>query len=62
MEWTESKDDKLLAGYRLYRNGQLIDFIAIGTFYFDLSQGNSPKAKYKVVAVDGDGNSSDDKL
>jgi hypothetical protein len=57
--WTESKDDKLLAGYQLYRNGQLIDFIAIGTYYFDMLTGNSPKARYKVVAVDGDGNTSD---
>ncbi len=38
LEWIESKDDKLLAGYKLYRNGQLIDFIAIGTFYFDISR------------------------
>jgi hypothetical protein len=61
VEWTESKDDRLLAGYQLYRNGQLIDFIAIGTFYFDQSPGNSQGARYKVIAVDGDGNTSEKK-
>jgi hypothetical protein len=59
IEWTESEDDRLLAGYQLYRNNQLIDFVAIGTFYFDILPKNSPKAKYKVIAVDGDGNTSD---
>jgi len=34
IEWSESKDDRLIAGYRLYRDAKLIDFIAIGTFYF----------------------------
>jgi hypothetical protein len=58
IEWTESKDDRLLAGYFLYRDDQLIDFIAIGQFYFDISSGNSPKSRYKVIAVDGDGNLS----
>jgi hypothetical protein len=59
IEWSESTDDRLMAGYRLYREGKLIDVIAIGTFYFDFSSGNGTKARYKVVAVDGDGNSSE---
>lgn len=59
IEWSESKDDRLLAGYKLYRDGKLIDFIAIGTFYFDYSEGNGAKAKYKVIAEDGDGNLSE---
>lgn len=59
IKWTESIDDRLLAGYRLYRDGKLIDFIAIGTFYFDYSPDNKIKSRYRVVAVDGDGNCSD---
>jgi hypothetical protein len=58
IEWTESRDNRLLAGYQLYRNDQPVDFIAIGTFYFDQTPGNNVKARYKVVAVDGDGNTS----
>lgn len=58
IKWTESKDDRLLAGYQLYRDGKPLDFVGIGTFYFDYTAGNRPGAKYSVVAVDGDGNSS----
>ena len=56
--WRESTDDRLLAGYEIYRDGMQIDFVAIGTFYFDFSKGNNAKARYKIVAVDGDGNKS----
>jgi hypothetical protein len=59
VEWTECKDNQILAGYQIYRNGQKIDFVAIGTFYFDETPGNNFKARYKIMAVDGDGNISD---
>ena len=58
VKWTESRDDRILAGYQVYRDEGLIDFVAIGTFYFDFSEGNSTKARYDIVAVDGDGNTS----
>jgi hypothetical protein len=61
INWTESKDDRLLAGYEVYRDGHPIDFVGIGTFYFDYTAGNTPKAKYRVVAVDGHGNKSEKK-
>jgi hypothetical protein len=59
IEWKESKDDRMIAGYRVYRNKKLIDFVAIGTFYFDQTPENSLKAHYKIVAVDADGNTSE---
>ena len=59
IEWNESKDNNIIAGYRIYRDKQLIDFTAIGTFYFDQSEVKSSKAHYKIVAIDGDGNTSE---
>jgi len=59
INWTESKDDRLLAGYEVYRDGRFIDFVGIGTFYFDYTAENTPNARYRVVAVDGDGNKSE---
>jgi hypothetical protein len=58
IKWKSSTDDGLIGGYQIYRDNNLIDFVAIGTFYFDQSQGNSEKARYKIVAIDGDGNTS----
>jgi hypothetical protein len=58
LNWEASVDDRIVAGDEIYRDNKLIDFVAIGSFYFDVSEGNNPKAKYKIVAVDGDGNKS----
>ena len=59
IEWKESKDNNIIAGYKIYRDKQMIDFVATGTFYFDQSEGKSSKAHYKIVAIDGDGNTSE---
>lgn len=58
LEWTPSSDDGIVAGYEVWRGSQLLDFVAIGTFYFDCTEGCDPGASYRVVAVDGDGNRS----
>ncbi|MCE5257546.1 MAG: alpha-galactosidase, partial [Chloroflexi bacterium] len=58
LEWSPSTDDSILAGYEVWRNGTQIDFVAIGTFYFDCQAGCSADATYCIVAVDGDGNRS----
>ncbi|MHB9032144.1 MAG: alpha-galactosidase [Anaerolineae bacterium] len=58
LEWSPSTDNGILAGYEIWRNGKQIDFVAIGTFYFDCQDGWAVDASYQVVAVDGDGNRS----
>jgi hypothetical protein len=59
LEWTPSSDSWLVAGYEVWRNGKQIDFVAIGTFYFDFLDGAAADATYRVIAVDGDGNRSE---
>jgi hypothetical protein len=58
LEWTPSLDNSIVAGYEVWRNDEKIDFVAIGTFYFDCQPGFDVKARYEIVAVDGDGNCS----
>lgn len=58
LRWAPSTDNKLLAEYRVWRDGKLLDHVAIGTFYFDFSHEAGLDHRYDVVAVDGDGNLS----
>jgi len=57
VRWEPSQDeDGLVSHYEVLRDGKLVDYVAIGTFYFD--PGASLDERYEVVAVDGDGNRS----
>ena len=48
----------MVAGYEVIRDGRLLDYVGIGTFYFDASSGSGMDRRYEVVAIDGDGNRS----
>jgi hypothetical protein len=48
-----------LSHYTIWRDGELIDRVAKGCFYFDHSAGADPAARYEVRAVDGSGNASE---
>ncbi len=59
LEWEASKDNNWLSYYQIYRNGEMLDEVAKGTYYFDHSGGvENLSASYQVQAVDGDGNGS----
>ena len=58
LTWKAGSDDRWLSHYLIYRNGQLIDKLAKGTFYFDHALGADLAADYGVAAVDGSGNVS----
>ena len=59
MEWEPSTDNNWLSYYQIYRDGEMIDKVAMGTYYFDHSNGvENLSATYEVQAVDGDGNAS----
>lgn len=59
LEWQPSTDNNWLSYYQIYRDGQMIDKVAKGTYYFDDSGGpENLAAKYEVQAVDGDANAS----
>jgi hypothetical protein len=57
--WEASKDNNWLSYYQIYRDGEMLDKVAKGTYYFDHSSGPANlAARYDVQAVDGDGNGS----
>ncbi|MGD0743745.1 MAG: hypothetical protein ABSA45_01185 [Verrucomicrobiota bacterium] len=56
LRWSPSHDDGLIAEYRILKDGEMADRVAIGTFYFD--PGAPLDTRYQIVAVDGDGNRS----
>ena len=56
--WKPGSDDHWLSHYLVYRNGQVIDKVANGTYYFDHSLGADLGALYGITSVDGSGNVS----
>ena len=56
--WKVGSDDRWLSHYLIYRDGQVIDKVAKGTFYFDHSLGADLAAEYALASVDGSGNVS----
>ena len=58
VSWKPGSDDRWLSHHLVYRDGQMIDKVAKGTFYFDHSLGADPAAEYAIAAVDGSGNVS----
>ena len=58
LSWNGSVDDRALAGYRIYRNGVLLDLRSV-TFYTDYAlPSGSSQLSYVVTAVDMAGNES----
>jgi len=56
LRWSPSRDEGMIAEYRVLRDGQPLDRVGIGTFYFDAGAGLNHR--YEILAVDGDGNRS----
>ncbi len=56
LRWNASRDDGIVSHYEIHRGGKLLDYVALGTFYFDPETAGGQN--YSVVAVDGDGNRS----
>jgi hypothetical protein len=56
--WEPATDDHWLSHYQVLRDGELLERVAKGCFYFDHSLGADPAARYEVKAVDGSGNVS----
>jgi hypothetical protein len=56
LRWEPSQDNVLVSHYEVLREGNVIGYAAIGTFYFDPGAGLD--SHYEIVAVDGDGNRS----
>jgi len=53
------QDNNWLSHYVIYRDGEMIDKVAKGAYYFDHSDGpGNLSARYQVQAIDGDGNAS----
>lgn len=58
VRWSPSRDDVLVAGYQVLRDGKTLDSVGIGTFYFDAEKGYGLARHYQIVAVDADRNRS----
>lgn len=59
LNWEAASDDNWLSYYEVWRDGELIDKVSKGTFYFDHSAGAELAAVYSVRTVDGAGNTSE---
>jgi len=59
LTWRPGTDDNWISYYEIVRNGQSIDKVAKGTFYFDHSAGADVHARYELRTVDGGENSSE---
>ena len=56
--WTAGSDNNWLSHYEIFRDGQQIDKVAKGTYWFDHSVAADMAAKYEIRSVDGAGNVS----
>ena len=57
--WKPAKDNNWISYYEILRNGEVIDKVSKGTYYFDHSAGADPASAYEVRTVDGAGNTSE---
>lgn len=58
LTWESSTDNNWVSYYEIFRDGERIDWVAKGRFYFDHSAGADLAANYEVRSVDGAGNVS----
>ena len=58
LRWSPSRDNVLVAGYEILRDGKTLDRAGAGTFYFDTGAEAGLSHRYEVLAIDGDGNRS----
>ena len=57
LTWTEATDDNFISYYAIYKNGELVDKVSSGLFWFD--KNGSINDTYEIRAVDGDENVSE---
>ena len=55
VRWSPARDQHWVSYYEVTRNGNIVDKVAKGTYYFDHSAGADLAAAYSVRAVDGGG-------
>lgn len=58
IEWRAATDNNWISYYEIWRNGERLDKLAKGRFYFDHSLGADLGANYEIATVDGAGNLS----
>jgi hypothetical protein len=58
LQWAASTDNNWISYYQIYRDGEPIDRVATGLFFFDHTDRAALGSTYEVQAVDGDGNAS----
>lgn len=58
LRWQPGGDETWLSGHLVYRDGERLERVDKGSFYFDHSAGADPAALYEVRAIDGSGNES----
>jgi hypothetical protein len=58
LEWNASVDNRDVAGYRVYRNGVEVAIVG-ATFYENINLSPKTSYTYRVLAVDGAGNKSE---
>ncbi len=58
LKWNASSDNNWISYYQIYRDGEPIDRVSKGLYYFDHNESANLGSIYQVQAVDGDGNGS----
>lgn len=58
LQWNAATDNNWISYYQIYRDGNPIDRVSTGLYYFDHSESANMASVYQVQAVDGDGNGS----
>jgi hypothetical protein len=59
LTWDPASDNNWISRYQIYRNGEPVDTVANGMYYFDFTDGyRNLDSKYEIQAIDGDGNAS----
>lgn len=55
LKWNPGTDNNWISYYEVLRNGEVLDKVAKGTYYFDHSAGADLAADYEIRTVDGAG-------
>lgn len=58
LTWNPGTDNNWISYYEILRDGEVIDKVSKGAYYFDHSAGADLASEYKIRTVDGSGNRS----
>ncbi len=56
--WSPGRDNNWISCYEVRRDGNILDKVAMGNYYFDHAAGWNVAREYAVRTIDGDGNAS----